>query len=148
MRVLPTRFFQSSGILNFSMLMFVEGDLYSNSNLQNKNDLFEYKFSTGQWSEWRLDGRFVMLYFKSCLILSSKFMDQRIIGLYISLKVWIFKRLVNIEQNTSGKEACESELAKWGVYILEFSFGVYFLYWIIKILTLDDFNKLRISFWI
>ena len=87
MRVLPTRFFQSSGILNFSMLMFDEGDLYSNSNLQNKNDLFEYKFSTGQWSEWRLEGRFVMLYFKSCLILSSKFMDQRIVGSYISLKV-------------------------------------------------------------
>ena len=146
MRVLPTRFFQSSGILNFSMLMFVEGDLYSNSNLQNKNDLFEYKFSTGQWSEWRLDGRFVMLYFKSCLILSSKFMDQRILGSYISLKVWIFK-----SQHWTKylwKKACESELANWGVYILEFSFGVYFLYWIIKILTLDDFNKLRISFWI
>ncbi|PFX31709.1 Leucine-zipper-like transcriptional regulator 1 [Stylophora pistillata] len=33
------------------------GDLYSNSNLQNKNDLFEYKFNTGQWSEWRIEGR-------------------------------------------------------------------------------------------
>ena len=35
------------------------GDLYSNSNLQNKNDLFEYKFNTGQWTEWRIEGRFV-----------------------------------------------------------------------------------------
>ena len=33
------------------------GDLYSNSNLQNKNDLFEYKFNTGQWTEWRIEGR-------------------------------------------------------------------------------------------
>ncbi|XP_015773287.1 PREDICTED: leucine-zipper-like transcriptional regulator 1 [Acropora digitifera] len=33
------------------------GDLYSNSNLQNKNDLFEYKFNTGQWTEWHIEGR-------------------------------------------------------------------------------------------
>ena len=147
MRVLPTRFFQSSGILNFSMLMFVEGDLYSNSNLQNKNDLFEYKFSTGQWSEWRLDGRFVMLYFKSCLILSSKFMDQRILGLYISLKVWIFK-----SQHWTKylwKRGSWKWIGKWRSLYPRFQFwSLFFLYWIIKILTLDDFNKLRISFWI
>jgi len=28
------------------------GDIYSNSNLRNKNDLFEYKFTTSQWIEW------------------------------------------------------------------------------------------------
>ena len=28
------------------------GDIYSNSNLQNKNDLFEYKFTTSQWINW------------------------------------------------------------------------------------------------
>ena len=33
------------------------GDLHSNSNLTNKNDLFEYKFATGQWVEWKFDGR-------------------------------------------------------------------------------------------
>ncbi len=29
------------------------GDIHSNSNLTNRNDLWEYKFATGQWSEWR-----------------------------------------------------------------------------------------------
>jgi len=38
------------------------GDLYSNSNLQNKNDLFEYKFNTGQWTEWRMEGRFADIF--------------------------------------------------------------------------------------
>lgn len=33
------------------------GDIYSNSNLKNKNDLFEYKFATGQWTEWKVEGR-------------------------------------------------------------------------------------------
>lgn len=33
------------------------GDIHSNSNLTNKNDLFEYRFSTGQWTEWRFTGR-------------------------------------------------------------------------------------------
>ena len=28
------------------------GDIYSNSNLRNKNDLFEYKFTTSQWINW------------------------------------------------------------------------------------------------
>ena len=28
------------------------GDIYSNSNLRNKNDLFEYKFTTSQWIDW------------------------------------------------------------------------------------------------
>lgn len=29
------------------------GDIHSNSNLTNKNDLFEYKFTSGQWMEWK-----------------------------------------------------------------------------------------------
>ena len=33
------------------------GDIHSNSNLTNKNDLFEYKFATGQWMEWKFEGR-------------------------------------------------------------------------------------------
>ena len=28
------------------------GDIFSNSNLRNKNDLFEYKFTTSQWIDW------------------------------------------------------------------------------------------------
>ncbi len=28
------------------------GDIFSNSNLRNKNDLFEYKFTTSQWINW------------------------------------------------------------------------------------------------
>ena len=28
------------------------GDIYSNSNLRNKNDLYEYKFTTSQWINW------------------------------------------------------------------------------------------------
>ena len=30
------------------------GDLHSNSNLRNKNDLWEYKFDTTQWVEVRI----------------------------------------------------------------------------------------------
>lgn len=41
--------------------MFVSGgytgDIHSNSNLTNKNDLFEYKFASGQWVEWWFEGR-------------------------------------------------------------------------------------------
>ena len=31
------------------------GDIHSNSNLSNRNDLWEYKFDTTQWVEWRTD---------------------------------------------------------------------------------------------
>ena len=41
------------------------GDIHSNSNLTNKNDLYEYKFATGQWVEWKFEGRWVR-----CCILS------------------------------------------------------------------------------
>lgn len=33
------------------------GDIHSNSNLTNRNDLWEYKFATGQWSQWQTGGR-------------------------------------------------------------------------------------------
>lgn len=33
------------------------GDIHSNSNLTNKNDLFEYKFTSGQWVEWKFIGK-------------------------------------------------------------------------------------------
>ncbi|XP_073257137.1 leucine-zipper-like transcriptional regulator 1 isoform X1 [Porites lutea] len=56
----PTpRYHHSAVIFGPNMLVFggFTGDLYSNSNLQNKNDLFEYKFNTGQWTGWRIEGR-------------------------------------------------------------------------------------------
>jgi len=42
-----------------SMFIFggYTGDIHSNSNLTNKNDLFEYKFQTAQWIEWKFIGR-------------------------------------------------------------------------------------------
>ena len=51
----------SSTDLSFHTILST-GDLYSNSNLQNKNDLFEYKFNTGQWTEWRMEGRFADIF--------------------------------------------------------------------------------------
>ena len=41
----------------FHCLVNCIGDIYSNSNLRNKNDLFEYRFNTGQWIEWQVTGR-------------------------------------------------------------------------------------------
>lgn len=42
-----------------SMFVFggFTGDIHSNSNLKNQNDLFEYRFQTGQWIEWKFTGR-------------------------------------------------------------------------------------------
>ena len=37
------------------------GDIHSNSNLTNKNDLFEYRFQTGQWIQWKFIGKYVSL---------------------------------------------------------------------------------------
>lgn len=42
---------------NFNWILGYTGDIHSNSNLTNKNDLFEYKFHSGQWVEWRFLGR-------------------------------------------------------------------------------------------
>lgn len=42
-----------------SMFVFggYTGDIHSNSNLTNRNDLFEYRFPTGQWVEWKFIGK-------------------------------------------------------------------------------------------
>nr|XP_010955288.1 leucine-zipper-like transcriptional regulator 1 isoform X2 [Camelus bactrianus] len=53
------RYHHSAVVHGSSMFVFggYTGDIYSNSNLKNKNDLFEYKFATGQWTEWKIEGR-------------------------------------------------------------------------------------------
>ncbi|KXJ09389.1 Leucine-zipper-like transcriptional regulator 1 [Exaiptasia diaphana] len=53
------RYHHSAVIFEDTMLIFggFTGDLYSNTNLQNKNDLFEYRFNAGQWVEWTVEGR-------------------------------------------------------------------------------------------
>uniref|UniRef100_A0A8C1SP00 Leucine-zipper-like transcription regulator 1 n=1 Tax=Cyprinus carpio TaxID=7962 RepID=A0A8C1SP00_CYPCA len=55
------RYHHSAVVYGSSMFVFggYTGDIYSNSNLKNKNDLFEYKFATGQWAEWKVEGRLV-----------------------------------------------------------------------------------------
>ncbi|XP_067263995.1 leucine-zipper-like transcriptional regulator 1 isoform X2 [Chanodichthys erythropterus] len=55
------RYHHSAVVYGSSMFVFggYTGDIYSNSNLKNKNDLFEYKFATGQWTEWKVEGRLV-----------------------------------------------------------------------------------------
>uniref|UniRef100_A0A4W6GAT7 Leucine zipper like post translational regulator 1 n=1 Tax=Lates calcarifer TaxID=8187 RepID=A0A4W6GAT7_LATCA len=52
------RYHHSAVVYGSSMFVFggYTGDIYSNSNLKNKNDLFEYKFATGQWTEWKVEG--------------------------------------------------------------------------------------------
>ncbi|KAI2596812.1 leucine zipper like transcription regulator 1, partial [Homo sapiens] len=51
------RYHHSAVVYGSSMFVFggYTGDIYSNSNLKNKNDLFEYKFATGQWTEWKIE---------------------------------------------------------------------------------------------
>lgn len=53
------RYHHSAVVYGSSMFIFggYTGDIHSNSNLTNKNDLFEYKFQTGQWLEWKKTGR-------------------------------------------------------------------------------------------
>lgn len=52
------RYHHSAVIHGSSMFVFggYTGDIHSNSNLSNKNDLFEYRFQTGQWIEWKFIG--------------------------------------------------------------------------------------------
>ncbi|KAL6257700.1 hypothetical protein P5V15_011280 [Pogonomyrmex californicus] len=52
------RYHHSAVVHGSSMFVFggYTGDIHSNSNLSNKNDLFEYRFQTGQWTEWRFVG--------------------------------------------------------------------------------------------
>lgn len=53
------RYHHSAVVHESSMFVFggYTGDIHSNSNLTNKNDLFEYKFQTGQWLEWKYVGK-------------------------------------------------------------------------------------------
>lgn len=53
------RYHHSAVVHEKSMFVFggYTGDIHSNSNLANKNDLFEYNFTTGQWMEWKFEGR-------------------------------------------------------------------------------------------
>lgn len=53
------RYHHSAVVYGSSMFMFggYTGDIHSNSNLTNKNDLFEYKFQTAMWVEWKFSGR-------------------------------------------------------------------------------------------
>lgn len=53
------RYHHSAVVHDSSMFVFggYTGDIHSNSNLSNKNDLFEYRFQTGQWIEWKFSGR-------------------------------------------------------------------------------------------
>eukprot|EP00106_Octopus_bimaculoides_P006056 XP_014773498.1 PREDICTED: LOW QUALITY PROTEIN: leucine-zipper-like transcriptional regulator 1 [Octopus bimaculoides] len=53
------RYHHSTVVYDQSMFVFggYTGDIHSNSNLTNKNDLFEYKFTTGQWLKWKFEGQ-------------------------------------------------------------------------------------------
>ncbi|XP_014086570.1 leucine-zipper-like transcriptional regulator 1 homolog [Bactrocera oleae] len=53
------RYHHSAVVYGSSMFIFggYTGDIHSNSNLTNKNDLFEYKFQTAMWVEWKFTGR-------------------------------------------------------------------------------------------
>ena len=48
------RYHHSAVVFSDSMFVFggYTGDIYSNSNLRNKNDLHQYKFTTSQWINW------------------------------------------------------------------------------------------------
>lgn len=55
------RYHHSAVVYESSMFVFggYTGDIHSNSNLTNKNDLFEYRFASGQWVEWKFDTKMV-----------------------------------------------------------------------------------------
>lgn len=50
------RYHHSAVVHEGSMYVFggYTGDIHSNSNLTNRNDLWEYKFANGTWSEWKI----------------------------------------------------------------------------------------------
>ena len=51
----PPRYHHSAVVFRNSMFIFggyTTGDINSNSNLRNKNDLYEYNFTTSQWIDW------------------------------------------------------------------------------------------------
>uniref|UniRef100_A0A1I8NYL6 BTB domain-containing protein n=1 Tax=Stomoxys calcitrans TaxID=35570 RepID=A0A1I8NYL6_STOCA len=53
------RYHHSAVVFGNSMFIFggYTGDIHSNSNLTNKNDLFEYEFQRAMWVEWKFSGR-------------------------------------------------------------------------------------------
>ncbi|XP_072934293.1 leucine-zipper-like transcriptional regulator 1 [Epargyreus clarus] len=53
------RYHHSAVVHRSSMFVFggYTGDILANSNLTNKNDLFEYKFQSAQWVQWRFTGQ-------------------------------------------------------------------------------------------
>lgn len=53
------RYHHSANEFQGSMFIFggYTGDIHSNSNLTNKNDLHEYRFATCQWIEWKFESR-------------------------------------------------------------------------------------------
>ncbi|XP_026727565.1 leucine-zipper-like transcriptional regulator 1 isoform X2 [Trichoplusia ni] len=53
------RYHHSAVVHRSSMFVFggYTGDILANSNLTNKNDLFEYKFTSAQWVQWRFTGQ-------------------------------------------------------------------------------------------
>ncbi len=52
------RYHHSAVVHEQAMYIFggYTGDIHSNSNLTNRNDLWEYRFATGQWHEWKFGG--------------------------------------------------------------------------------------------
>ena len=82
---LPHRYHHSAVVHEGSMFVFggYTGDIHSNSNLTNKNDLYEYKFATGQWVEWKFEGKIV--YIVSRIQFSSHF-DLKIAPHLVSYK--------------------------------------------------------------
>ena len=66
------------------------GDIHSNSNLTNKNDLFEYKFATGQWVEWKFEGRSVIVCFSFCIVPYYKVCFMQV---YEVMLQYIFKQV-------------------------------------------------------
>uniref|UniRef100_A0A1I8M2F2 BTB domain-containing protein n=1 Tax=Musca domestica TaxID=7370 RepID=A0A1I8M2F2_MUSDO len=53
------RYHHSAVVYGNSMFIFggYTGDIHSNSNLTNKNDLFEYEFQRAMWVEWKFSGK-------------------------------------------------------------------------------------------
>ncbi|XP_048482353.1 leucine-zipper-like transcriptional regulator 1 isoform X2 [Plutella xylostella] len=53
------RYHHSAVVYKSSMFVFggYTGDILANSNLTNKNDLFEYKFHSAQWVQWKFTGQ-------------------------------------------------------------------------------------------
>ena len=53
----PLTYFLTNSAVVHGSSMFIfggyTGDIHSNSNLTNRNDLWEYKFNTFEWVEWK-----------------------------------------------------------------------------------------------